>query len=75
MDVQLAYHAALAERASIQADLRDPVHHQHGRFRQLGIAGAEIAAFARLKQVFLGVGGLRCVEIMGSGHLRSCFVR
>jgi hypothetical protein len=70
-DIQLADDVAFAEFAAVQADLGDTVHHQHGRCRQLGIAWAEIAAFARSEQIFLCVGRLRRVKVarVGQGKL------
>src|SRR3982751_432372 len=67
-DVELADDMALAELAAVQADLRDAIHHQHWRRRQLRVAGAEIAALARSQQVVPGVGRLRRVKIMRVGQ-------
>jgi hypothetical protein len=67
-DIELADDMALAERATVRADLGDAIHHQHRRCRQLRIARAEIAAFARSQQLVPGVGWLRRVEIVGVGH-------
>jgi hypothetical protein len=67
-DIQLTDDMALAELATVHADLDDTVHHQHRRCRQLGIARAEIAAFARFEQIFLAVGRLWMVKVAGGGH-------
>ena len=67
-DIQLADDVALAEFATVQADLGDTVHHQHGRCRQLGIARTEIAAFAGFEQIFLCVGRLRRVKVARVGQ-------
>jgi len=69
-DIELTDHVALAERAAIDRNFGDPVHHQHGRDRQLGVAGAEIAALAGFEQVFLRVGRFGRVIIVRSGHVR-----
>src|SRR6185295_6784177 len=58
----------LAEFTAVQADLGDAVYHQHGRRRQLCIARAEIAAFARFEQIFLCVGRLRSVKVSWVGQ-------
>src|SRR5204862_5137734 len=70
-DIQLGDDVTLAEFAAVQADLGDAVDHQHGRRWQLRIARAEIAAFARSEQLFLGVGRLRSVKVarVGQGRL------
>jgi hypothetical protein len=65
---------ALAEFATVQAELGDAVHHQHGRRRQLRITRTEIAAFARFEQIFLGVGRLRGVKVAGSDKSMSPYV-
>ena len=40
-DVEFGHDMALAVQAAIFRDVGDAVHHQHGRFGKLGIAGAE----------------------------------
>jgi hypothetical protein len=72
-DVQLADDMALSEFAAVHADLCDAVHHQHGRCRQLRIAWAEIASFARFAQIFLCVGRLRSVKIAWVGRDNKAF--
>lgn len=67
-DIELADDMALAEFAAIRADFDDTVHHQHRRRRKLGIARPEIAALARVEQIFPAVGRLRRVEVVGVRH-------
>jgi hypothetical protein len=66
--IQFRDDVALVEFTAIGADLRDAVHHQHRRRRQLRIAWAEISAFARFEELLLRVGRLRRVKIVGVGQ-------
>ena len=43
---------ALAMLTAITRNIGDPIHHQHGRFGQLGIAGAEQFTARAFQQVF-----------------------
>ena len=61
-NIQFGDGQALVELTAIEAEPGDPVHHQHRRGRQLGVARPEIAALAGEDQVFLAVAGLGRVE-------------
>jgi hypothetical protein len=60
--------ASTIELAAIQADVGDPVHHEHRRRRKLRIAGTEIAAPAGLEQVLPSIAGLGRVKLMRISH-------
>src|SRR6056297_11616 len=51
LNVELRHDMALAVLAAIARDIGDPVHHQHGRFGQLRIAGAEKLALCAFQKV------------------------
>ena len=53
IDVELGPHAAFAVGPSSLGDLADPVEHQHGRQRQLGVAGSEQLAAAAGDETFV----------------------
>ena len=61
VDIQLGHHMALAIGAAIGGNLGDPVHHQHGRQRELRVAKAKHFAAAAGKQAFVvNAGGAVC---------------
>jgi hypothetical protein len=57
IDVELGDHHAFAVVAALGRGLGDAVEHQHRRQRQLRVARAVQATFARGDQVFIAEGG------------------
>ena len=55
LDVELGHDLALAVLAAGVGDLHDAVEHQHGRQRQLRVAGPEQVPLGALDQVFEGI--------------------
>ena len=57
-NVELGPHLAAIMAAASVVDAGDAVEHQHGRERQLGIAGAEKLAASAGEELFVGIGVL-----------------
>ncbi len=73
-DVELGLHAALAVLAALAGDQVDPVHHEHRRGGQLGVARTEHLAAGAGQQVVIveaGLGGRKTVKFAGHGRLRD----
>ena len=66
IDVEFGAHLAPIVAAAVGVDLGDAIEHQHGRQRQLGIAGTEQLAAPAGEQLVIGVGVLAIRHQRGS---------